>query len=205
MYPGNVQLQVDPVAAQDPDYLAFMRGAGYSEAEVMADLARRQGQLGRQLDRAAPRFADELRQAETGVKNDFTGRGLYRSGARMVNQVDAGNVVRRNEADFRAGIADQSADMTSDAMKTIAEYRRKAMDQALTSRQTAALNAANSQGVGRIVGRDPGAGGLPPGVGPMPSASYNGPSSSSLYAAFRKRAIGNGVQSRPGTRGPQAL
>lgn len=169
-YPGNVALQVDPVAAQDPDYLAFMRGAGYSESEVMADLARRQGQLGRQIDRAAPRFADELRLAEKGVKTDFTNRGLYRSGARMVHQVDAGNVVRRNEADFRAGIADQQGDLTSDAMKQIAEGRRQAMDMALTSRQTAAINAANSQGVGPITGHDPGAGG-PGSPGARPPAA----------------------------------
>lgn len=166
-YPGNVALQVDPIAAQDPDYLAFMRGAGYSETEVMADLARRQGQLGRQLDRAAPRFADNLRQAETGVKQDFTNRGLFRSGARMVGQVDAGNEVRRAEADFRAGIADQQGDLTSDAMKQIAEGRRTAMDMALTSRQTAAINAANASGpTGPVVGRDPGGPGLPGGGRP---------------------------------------
>lgn len=137
---------MDPIASQDPEYLAFMRGAGYSEAEVMADLARRQGSLTRQLDRAAPRFKDELRQAEGAVDNDFQGRGLYRGGARMVKRVDAGNVVRRNEADFRAGIADQREDLNSNAMKQIAEQRRIAMDMALTSRQTAAINAANASG-----------------------------------------------------------
>lgn len=147
-YDANAALQVDPIAAQDPSYLAFMRGAGYSEAEVLAELARKQGALSRQLERAAPRFADELRQAGTQVEQDFTNRGLYRSGARMTDQVDAENAARRNELDFRAGIADQRGDLISGATRDIADLRRQAADRALDSRQSAALAAANSQSLG---------------------------------------------------------
>lgn len=149
-------LVVDPGAAQDPSYLAFMRGAGYNEAEIMAELARKQGSLTRQVERAKPRFADETRQAEAGVQSDFATRGLYRSGARMVHQVDAGNVVRRNEQEFLSGVGDQRGDLIADSMKQIAEGRRQAADMALTSRQTAAINAANARadaaGNGPVVG-----------------------------------------------------
>lgn len=138
---------MDPVAAQDPAYLSFMRGAGYDEAEVLANLARQQGQLDRQLQRSAPRFKDQLRQASDAVQTDYTNRGFYRSGARMVGQVDAENDVRRQEGEYRAGITDQQSDLTANAMQAIAAGRRGAADQALAGRQAAALAAANA-GVG---------------------------------------------------------
>lgn len=202
-------LQVDPIAAQDPEYLAFMRGAGYSEAEVMAELARKQGSLSRQLDRSAPRFADELRQAGTGVEQDFANRGLYRSGARMVHQTDAENAVRRQEQEFRFGIQDQKGDLTANAMRDIAEQRRQAADMALTSRQTAAINAANSQPANMpTTGTSaftppPGSGGvfgapaLPP-SNPRYSAQAN-----TQYQGFRKRAL-SGMVAPTTTRGPSA-
>lgn len=202
---AGAALTVDPIAAQDPTYLAFMRGAGYSEAEVLAELARKQGALTRQVDRARPRFADELRQTETNVKDDFQSRGLYGSGSRMVHQVDAGNVVRRNEQDFLSGIGDQRGDLIADSMKQIAAGRRDAADMALTSRQTAAINAANARAQGAGVGVtghsavDPSL--LHPTLGPP----QRPPGTGADYLAFRNRAIGNGQTSRPGIRGPQAL
>lgn len=196
-------LQMDPVAAQDPSYLAFMRGAGYSEAEVVANLARKKGQLSRQLDRSAPRFADELRQAEQGVQQDFTNRGLYRSGARMVGQVDAGNRVRREEQEFRTGIMEQQSDLTAAAMEQIAAGRRGAADQALIGRQQAALNAANAgQGLGAYsAGSAVGAPGNPGSGGPAPAGpTPNRVSDMGKYRGFRNRTLAG----RPGTRGPQA-
>lgn len=202
---AGMALNLDPIASQDPEYLAFMRGAGYSEAEVLAELARKQGSMKRQLARAQPRFADELRQAETGVQSDFTNRGLYRSGARMVEQVDAGNRVRRDQLEFNSGISDQMGDLNSAAMRDIAEGRRQAMDMALTSRQTAAINRANSgQGVGGLGGY-PTAGGSGGGYPTVSAPSGPGPQQRRRqYTGFRNRTIGQGGVSRPGTRGPVA-
>lgn len=172
---AGAALTVDPVAAQDPIYLAFMRGQGYNEAEVLAELARKQGSLTRQVDRATPRFRDEERIAEQGVKNDYTGRGLYRSGRRMTNQVDAGNVVRRNEQEFLSGIGDQRGDLIADSMKQIASGRREAADMALTSRQTAAINAANANAnVGPVTGHSAVDPSLLPGAGSPNPNGYTG-------------------------------
>lgn len=140
-YPGA--LQADPVAAQDPSYLAFMRGAGYSEADVLAELARKKGQLDRQLARSAPRFADQLRQATTGVQQQYSNNGLYRSGARMGAQVDARNAVQQNQLDFNSGISDQEADLHANAIRQIAQNRQQAAEQALNARQNIAVG--NSQ------------------------------------------------------------
>jgi hypothetical protein len=186
-------LQVDPIAAQDPEYLAFMRGAGYSEAEVLAELARKQGSLQRQLERSAPRFADELRTTGEAVKNDFEGRGLYRSGGRMVQQVDAENAVRRNEQEFRFGIADQQGDLNSAAMRDIAEGRRQAADMMLTSRQTAAINAANANTggmpTGHTLGPEPGNGGAPGGR-PLPASNPNSSNAGrTRYDNFRRNTL----------------
>lgn len=194
---ADMGLQVDPIAAQDPSYLAFMRGAGYSEAEVMAELARKQGSLQRTLERSAPRFQDELRQAGTAVQNDFTNRGLYRSGARMVGQVDAENNIRRQEQEFRFGIADQKGDMTSAAMRDIAAGRQQAADAALTARQTAAINAANSQPVGSVTGHAVNPPANPPAA---PNPNIRPPGTGAAYGAFR----GSVMNARRGTRGPQA-
>jgi hypothetical protein len=204
---SDMGLQVDPIAAQDPSYLAFMRGAGYSEAEVMAELARKQGGLQRQLERSAPRFADQLRQAGTGVARDFQNRGLYSSGGRMVQQTDAENEVRRAQQDFNFGIRDQQGDLTSQAMRDIASQRQQAADMMLTSRQTAAINAANSQGAGGpVYGHSsyqppPGTGGTfgaPPPGGPSGRVA---PAQMQNYDAFRRHTLlGTG-----GTRGPRAM
>lgn len=182
-YPGNVStaLQVDPVAAQDPEYLAFMRGAGYDETEVMAELARKQAGLGRQIDRARPRFADNLRQAQTGVQQDFTNRGLFRSGARMVGEVDQMNDVRRQQLEFESGIRDQQGDLVADSMKQIASGRREAADRALAGRTNAALNAANASG-GYPSPNPPGGGG-----GGAPGGS-GGPAAPRPNMGFRRPA-----------------
>jgi hypothetical protein len=199
---AGMALNMDPIASQDPEYLAFMRGAGYSEAEVLAELARKQGSMKRQLARAQPRFADELRQAEKGVETDFTNRGLYRSGNRMVEQVDAGNRVRRDQLEFNSGISDQMGDLSSAAMRDIAEGRRQAMDMALTSRQTAAINAANATPGGP--GAYPtvsGASGPAPASRPLPQSNpFSGPAGRKSYDQFRRRT----TTGRPGTRGPVA-
>jgi hypothetical protein len=62
----------------------------------------------------------------------------------MVHQVDAGNVVKRNEQEFLSGIGDQRGDLIADSMKQIAQGRQQAADMALTSRQTAAITAAQA-------------------------------------------------------------
>lgn len=133
---------VDPTAAQDPAYLAFMRGAGYDESEILANLARRQSQLNAQYTRAQPGYQDQMRQAVAGVQDDFTGRGLGRSGASAVHTIDAANVVRRQQADFNAGIADQRSDLQADSMTQIASLRRQAQEQAITARQGLATGNA---------------------------------------------------------------
>lgn len=192
-------LQVDPVAAQDPDYLAFMRGAGYDETEILAELARKKGALGRQIDRAAPRFADQGRQALTNVQNDFTNRGLFRSGARMVNQVDATNEVRRNQIDFNAGVYEQAGDLQAQAQRDIAERRRQAADQALQGRTNAALAAANAQsaytGLGALPGAPgaPSGGSQPPAAGPRPTNPPPRPAVVPRPAAKRGQAYGVGA------------
>jgi hypothetical protein len=200
-----VPINLDPVASQDPEYLAFMRGAGYSEAEVLAELARKQGSLQRQLERSAPRFADELRTAEQGVEQDFTNRGLYRSGARMSKQVDVGNVVRRNEQEFRFGIADQQGDMNSAAMRDLADQRRQAADYALRSRQLIAEENANNQPANmptsHNLGPEPGGGGGGYPGAPKPPQRTN--QQNRTYNAFRRRALGGKV-SPTSTRGPSA-
>lgn len=192
-------INLDPVASQDPEYLAFMRGAGYSEAEVLAELARKQGSLQRQLERSAPRFADELRTAEQGVEQDFTNRGLYRSGARMSKQVDVGNVVRRNEQEFRFGIADQQGDMNSAAMRDLADQRRQAADYALRSRQLIAEENAANQPENMPTSHNLGPAPAGPGGG-YPGAAPRTATQNRVNSAFRRRTVGG----RRGTRGPVA-
>lgn len=140
-------LPTDAVAAGDPAYLAFMRGAGYSESETLADAARQQSQLRRQMARVLPSYADELRIGQNAIGDQYQTSGLFRGGARMGHQVDQAVDVNRRQQNYVAGINDQIANSQSDAMRNIADLRRRAAEQAVTGRTNIAIGNANA-GIG---------------------------------------------------------
>jgi hypothetical protein len=120
--------------ATDPAYLAFLRQTGVQEQDLGAEAAARISSLNRALQRHLPAYADQKRQAEQGVADSYEERGLYRSGGRLRDQVDAGNAVDRNRLEDIANTQDQSAGVNADLARNIADLRRQAAERELATR-----------------------------------------------------------------------
>jgi hypothetical protein len=161
--------------ATDPAYLAFLRQTGVQEQDLGAEAAQRISSLNRALARHLPAYADQKRQAVQGVADSYEERGLFRSGGRLRDQVDAGNAVDRNRLEYIANTQDQSAGVNSDLARSIADLRRRAAEQELATRETIGHQA-------------------PPMSGPQPTAA-TGPSQADIdkwnAAVAANKAAGN--------------
>jgi hypothetical protein len=99
----------------------------------------------RQYARQIPMWEEKSRAAVQGVYDDAESRGVYRSGATLRNAARARSNVAMEQGEARASAADQTLAYGLDAARQIAEMRRKATEQALAGRASAATSAAQAR------------------------------------------------------------
>lgn len=121
--------------AQDPAYLAFMRQLEDDDASAAATTQTRVDALNGQLNTLLPDIARQGAQERQGIDNSFESRGVLRSGARLERLGDQAQTQAGREAQARAGVAGNVADLQAQ----LAERRR----QNAMRRSEAGLSSAN--------------------------------------------------------------
>ena len=110
--------------ANDPSYLAYMRGMGVEEGNINILAGTRADALQRQLNRGLPAYAEQREQAVEGAGDAAESRGMYRSGRRMTEQARVGRESDRARMDFETGIRDQMTELFLNNAMQIATIRR---------------------------------------------------------------------------------
>lgn len=124
---------VDP--SQSPTYLAFLRGAGLSEAQMRASVARQRAGLQSQLEAQRPIWAQNLEQSLGRVLTNAAGRGTVRSGNRLKNQDLAQQDVQRQQAAFEGNIASQQAGLQDTLQEKLLDLGRQRSEAGLSATQ----------------------------------------------------------------------
>lgn len=120
--------------ATDPAYLAFLRAQGIEESEAMGEIDRRVSSLTRGLTRRMPVYSDRNERSMESIGLDFEGRGLHRSGARLVAQQRAANDIDRDRLEDVATTQDNIAGAYGQGARTVAALRRERAERELDSR-----------------------------------------------------------------------
>lgn len=130
---------------QDPAFLAYLRGAGVDESDVLGEAMWRVGAIQRARGRKLPRYDDELERGQERIGHEFEDRGFLQSGARVVAQQRQANDVARDRADFIAEGDEQIADAYRRGAMGVAGIRRKTMEEELTARHNVGLAGAEAR------------------------------------------------------------
>lgn len=120
---------------QSPAYLAFLRGAGLSEAQIKASIARQKAGLQSQLEAQRPVWAQSLEQALNNVLVNAAGRGTVRSGNRLNNQALAQQDIQGKQAAFEGNIASQQANLQDTLQEKLLELARQREESRLGAQQ----------------------------------------------------------------------
>lgn len=120
--------------AADPTYLAYLRSLGLEESEAVGEAERRVSSLTRGLTRrrAASQVAEGRAQEST--SEDFEGRGLLRSGARLVAQQRLGEDFMRGRLEDELGTREGVADAYGGLARDVAGLRRRRAESELDAR-----------------------------------------------------------------------
>lgn len=127
----------------DPQFLAFLRAQGYSEADLRAQIALQKTTIQRSLDRQLPVIADQERQAGENISKDYLGRGFYAGGEHLRDVAESNAVFDRQENTLRSTTADQVSALDAQLMDTLATNSQKRQDEELAARKRLALAQAN--------------------------------------------------------------
>lgn len=125
--------------AEDPTFLAYMRGLGVEEGEAGAELNYRLGQLQGRLRRRLPAYQDEANEGAEKIGLEYEDRGFGMSGARLVSQARHRRDVSRDALEYEAGIREQMSDLSWDAARSVAKGRRGLAEEELEARQRMAV------------------------------------------------------------------
>lgn len=129
----------------DPTVSAYLRAMGVDEQNLYAQNRESVNLAERQYARSIPMWEEKSRAAVQGVYDDAETRGVYRSGATLRNAARARSNVSMQQSEARASANDQAISSSIDAARQIADLRRKATEQALAGRATAATSAAQAR------------------------------------------------------------
>lgn len=120
---------------QSPAYLAFLRGAGLSEAQARASVARQRAGLQGQLEAQRPIWAQNMEQSLSRVLNNAASRGTVRSGNRLQGQALAQQDVQRQQASFEGNIANQQSGLQDQLQERLLDLARQREEQKLGAQQ----------------------------------------------------------------------
>lgn len=120
--------------AEDPAFLAYLRGVGVDEGELGAEVNYRTAQLQGRLRRRLPAYRDEAKEGAEAIGNEYEDRGFLGSGARLVAQARKRRDVSRDALEYEAGVREQMSDLQFNAAKSIAQGRRGLADEEYEAR-----------------------------------------------------------------------
>lgn len=120
--------------AEDPAFLAFMRGVGVDEGELGSEVNYRTAQLQGRLRRRLPAFQDAANEGAEKTGLEYEDRGFLNSGARLVAQARGRRDVARDALEYEAGIREQMSDLQFDAARSIAKGRRGLAEEGYAAR-----------------------------------------------------------------------
>lgn len=136
-------MAVDPYA--DPQFLAFQRAMGVSEAELAASTAQRKEQLGIGLQSRMPDYTRQEEQGQQQIADDFESRGVFGSGVRVQRQNESAGDVQRKVYQDMLGVQGDQGQLDLELAKQIAANRRSSADNYLSSSSNQATG--NAKGI----------------------------------------------------------
>lgn len=107
-------------------------------------LGTRVGALVRGLNRQLPAYADRRERAIEGAGLAAEDRGMFRSGARMRDQVRAGIDVDRDRMNYEAETRDRIAELYSTNALDVARKRRELAERGIDGAQNVQIANANA-------------------------------------------------------------
>lgn len=131
---------------QDPSYLAFLRGAGFSQSQIQAQTAQQNAGLQAQINAQKPYWAQQIQTGVRSALDNAAGRGVAEGSNRIQDQNSATSAVNKAQADYETGIANQIAGNNTSEAGQLAQLQQQQADQALTAQQNVYnSNATNYQ------------------------------------------------------------
>lgn len=130
---------------QDPQYLAFLRASGQTEAEAYATALAKQASIDRTLQVELPTYQLNLQKQLRDIGNSYLDRGTFQSGQRLYDQAFA---QQQTQADVNKlyNTASTGTEDTQRALATaLAQEQEKQAEQGLTARVNVAENSAAAQ------------------------------------------------------------
>lgn len=119
---------------QDPAFLAYLRGAGVAESDVVGEAQWRIGAIQRARGRKLPEYGIQQRRGQEGVRRDYEDRGFLNSGARAVAEQRVANDANRERSNYLAESGEEIMGYQRGAANDVAAIRRKTMEEELAAR-----------------------------------------------------------------------
>lgn len=127
---------------EDPQYLAFQRAAGQSEADLRGQNALQSSMLLRGAERQLPNLRENTAEQMRNIGLSATARGVFGSGTRARDQNLVSLRGARAENDILQGAREQVALMELDLARALAGLNREGAEQDVDARTRLALGAA---------------------------------------------------------------
>jgi hypothetical protein len=129
---------------QDPQYLAYLRASGATEAELRATTLAKQDAIDRALQQQLPTFQQQLQKTLGDTGQVFAGNGTFNSGGRLYQQTQ--DTINNSQQVTKAqqDAMNQKSDLEEQLAAGVAKEREAQAEQGLTARSNVALasNAA---------------------------------------------------------------
>lgn len=127
---------------QDPQYLAFLRASGQTEAEARAAAQAKQDEIDRALQAELPTYKLQLEKNLRDIGNNYLQNGTFQSGQRLYDQsfATAQNQAEVNKVEQNS--MNQKSQVEEDLARSLAQEREKQAEQGLAARGNVALGGA---------------------------------------------------------------
>jgi hypothetical protein len=132
---------------EDPAFLAFLRAQGVEESELRSAIATRLGNIQRELARQLPRIGEQEQEAIQRVADAYENRGLYRSGARLVDQARMQREYGYRRSDLERAAMDEQTALAQQLAQQVAAMRRRQAEEDLATRSRLAIGYAGGGAV----------------------------------------------------------
>lgn len=132
---------------EDPQYLAFLRASGQSEADLRAQNALQTSMIQRGAERQLPGLREGIAAQLRDIGLGATARGTFGSGTRAMDQNRVAVAGTRAEQDIMGSANEQIAMMQLDLARQLAGIHRNTAEEDVDARQRLALGAA---GIGAL-------------------------------------------------------
>ncbi len=127
---------------EDPQYLAFQRASGQSEADLRATNALQTSMLLRGAERQLPGLREGVEDQIRNIGLSATAAGTFGSGTRARDQNRTQVQGARAESDILTGAREQVAMLELDLARALAGLNREGAEQDIDARTRLALGAA---------------------------------------------------------------